>query len=205
MTWIHYIIIYCVVSAVLLVCLRLFNRKDKQRSNKFGVKEWMLLIFLAPFFIVTSPIWLTYFLITDFRDKRANKKREMEEERKENELKAKIGLRPDENYLCFSRMGGAGAIECMDCGYKEKITSFTHGAYSCTIGRQCPNCHAFVYEHNESEHYHTFGKSDEDFVCKHCGTVIRKKEEDILKGNDDPLFCPKCHSPRLRYHMHYIT
>ena len=61
------------------------------------------------------------------------------------------------------------------------------------------------YEYNESEHYHTFGKADKDFICKHCGTVVRKKEEDILKGNDDPLFCPKCHSPRLRYHMDYIT
>lgn len=127
------------------------------------------------------------------------------EELKENELKAKLGLRPNEDYLCFSRMGGFGTIECVNCGYKEEITSFIHGINSCSIGRQCPNCHAFVIECNESEHFHSFGEAKEDFVCRHCGTVIRKKEEDILKGNDDPLFCPKCHSARLHYHMLYIT
>ena len=50
-----------------------------------------------------------------------------------------------------------------------------------------------------------FGEAAEDFVCPECGEVIRKKEEDILKGNDAPLFCPKCHSPRLEYGMIYIT
>jgi predicted RNA-binding Zn-ribbon protein involved in translation (DUF1610 family) len=76
---------------------------------------------------------------------------------------------------------------------------------SCEIGRQCPNCHSFVVEHNESQEYHKFGKSEEDFICPKCGAVIRKKEESILKGNDDPLVCPKCQSHRLDYHMSYIT
>lgn len=123
----------------------------------------------------------------------------------EDEIKAKLGLREDEDYLCFSRMGGAGVIKCVDCGYQEEIVSFLHDVTSCYIGRQCPNCHAFLTEHNESEEYHTFGESTEDFLCPHCGTVIRKKEESFLKGNDDPLFCPKCHSPRLHYLLAYMT
>ncbi len=123
----------------------------------------------------------------------------------ENKLKEKLGLKPDEEYLCFSRMGGAGIIKCKDCGHQEEIISFVHGAMSCDIGRQCPHCHAFVVEHNEGQEFHAFGESREDFVCPECGTVIRKKEEDILKGNNDPLFCPKCHSARLRYIMSYIT
>ena len=124
---------------------------------------------------------------------------------KEQELKKKLGLKADENYLCFSRMGGAGSIECKDCGHKEEIISFIHGDTSCLIGRQCPHCHAFVVEKNESQEYHTFGEATEDLVCPECGTVIRKKNEYFLKGNDDPLFCPKCHSARLIYNMRYIT
>lgn len=119
----------------------------------------------------------------------------------ENKLKEKLGLGPDEDYLCFSRMGGAGVIMCKDCGHEEEIISFTHGMMSCDIGRQCPHCHAFVVEHNDRG----FNETASDFICPECGAVIRKKEEDFLKGNDDPLFCPKCHSPRLQYLMSYIT
>ena len=123
----------------------------------------------------------------------------------ENKLKEKLGLRPDEDYLCFSRMGGAGVIMCKDCGHEEEIISFTHGMMLCDIGRQCPHCHAFVVEHNEGQSFHQFGETASDFICPECGAVIRKKEEDFLKGNDDPLFCPKCHSPRLQYLMSFIT
>ena len=123
----------------------------------------------------------------------------------EKELKAKLGLGPDEEYLSFSRMGGVGTIKCMECGHQEEVVSFVHGMTSCDIGRQCPHCHAFVVEHNEGEEYHIFGQAAEDFVCPECGTVIRKKDEDFLKGNDSPLFCPKCHSPRLRYELSFLT
>ena len=123
----------------------------------------------------------------------------------EKDIKAELGLREDEDYLCFSHMGGAGTIVCDDCGYQEDIVSFIHGDMSCTIGRQCPHCHAFTIEHNESTEYHAFGESTEDFKCPKCGTVIRKKEEPFLKGNDAPLFCPKCHSPRLHYDLGILT
>ena len=81
------------------------------------------------------PILFPVFYISDRISKRKETIRNREEEQKENELKAKIGLRPDENYMCFSHMGGAGVIKCTDCGYEEKNTSFSHGFYSCTIGR----------------------------------------------------------------------
>ena len=123
----------------------------------------------------------------------------------EKEIKEKLGLGPDEDYLRFSRMGGAGIIQCEECGHSEHIISFTHGMTVCDIGRQCPVCHAFTVEHNESEKFHEFGEATEDFKCPECGAVIRKKEEPFLKGNDDPLFCPKCHSARLRYELHYLT
>jgi len=127
------------------------------------------------------------------------------QQKEENKLKDTFNMKTEEQYLCFSRMGGAGVIKCCDCGYEEEIIGFTHGMMSCDIGRQCPNCHSFVVEHNESQEYHTFGKSEDDFICPKCGAVIRKKEESILKGNEDPLVCPKCQSHRLDYHMSYIT
>ena len=130
---------------------------------------------------------------------------EMKQQENKNELNNTFDIELNEQYLCFSKMGGAGVIKCRDCGYEEKIISFTHGMMSCNIGRQCPKCHSFVVEHNESKKYHEFGEAKEDFICPKCGAVIRKKEESILKGNDDPLVCPKCQSTRLDYHMSYIT
>lgn len=130
---------------------------------------------------------------------------EMKQQENKNELNNTFDIELNEQYLCFSRMGGAGVIKCRDCGYEEKIISFTHGMMSCSIGRQCPECHSFVVEDNESQEYHVMGKSENDFVCPKCGAVIRKKEEHISKGNDDPLVCPKCQSQRLDYHMSYIT
>lgn len=205
MKWIFLSVVYCIVCILAVVFIRKRNKNMDPPPKTFGLVDWLVLILIAPLGIILSPFWLPFILVPHFKDKLKDRREKKEKERKENELKARIGLRPDENYECFSMMGGAGVITCRDCGYKEKITSFTHGMYSCTIGRQCPHCYSFVYEHNESKEYHTFGESKEDFVCPKCGTVIRKKEESILKGNDDPLFCPQCHSARLSYFMEYIT
>ena len=201
MNWICYLLLYCGICYLIFICVYVYNRWKGKDIIDEELKVRIAMFLSVPLWPVLIPI----ILISEGITKLKESKRKKEEQQKENELKAKLGLRPDENYLCFSHMGGYGVIECVDCGYKEKITSFTHGSYSCDIGRQCPNCHAFVVEYNESEDFHSFGEAKEDFVCRHCGTVIRKKEEDILKGNDDPLFCPKCHSARLHYHMLFIT
>lgn len=202
MNWMYYLLIYCGICYLVFICIYEYNMwKGKDIIDEEPKVKIMFFLVVPPLLPIMFPV----FIISDRISKRKETIRNREEEQKKNELKAKIGLRPDENYMCFSHMGGAGVIKCADCGYEEKITSFTHGSYSCTIGRQCPNCYAFVYEYNESEEYHTFGEAKEDFVCKHCGAVVRKKEESIFKGNDDPLFCPKCHSARLRYRMIYIT
>ena len=88
-------------------------------------------------------IVLPIILIEEAIQKLFRKRKEKNAEQRENEMKAKLGL-PGEEYETFSRMDGAGVITCRECGHKEKIISFTHGAYSCEIGRQCPHCHAFV-------------------------------------------------------------
>ena len=203
MNWLFYSFVYCVACILAIAIIR---RKNKRFSNQeFGIQEWAVLVLVAPLGILLSPIWIPFVLREHFRTKLKYWIEEREEKRKERKLKARIGLRPNEDYLSFSRMGGVGVVKCVDCGYHEKIISFTHGTMSCTIGRQCPNCHSFVCEYNESQEFHTFGDAKEDFVCPKCGTLIRKKEEDILKGNDDPLFCTMCHSAKLRYYMIYIT
>ena len=205
MSWIHYLLIYCGVCYIGIICLYAYNRWKRPNRIDGDIKLIIIIILVAPLIPIVMPFGLIVESIINRKENVMRKKREEEEEKRENEIKTKLGLSADENYLCFSRMGGVGIIECSDCGHKEKIVCFTHGAYQCNIGRQCPNCHTFVVEYNESKKYHCFGDAEKDLVCRKCGTIIRKKEESIFKGNDEPLFCPKCHSARLHYHMIYIT
>ena len=108
--------------------------------------------------------------------------------------------------LTYQQMGGYGNICCLNCGHIEKgVTSFVHGAMSAEIGRQCPRCGKFFEEHNESQEHHTFGEAKEDCICPECGQLVRKKSDSIFKGNDVPLFCPKCKSYHLKYYMDFIT
>lgn len=124
--------------------------------------------------------------------------------KKISEFVAKYGFSPDEHYECFSMMGGAGIIVCEECGHKEKIVSFLHYWRHSDSGRQCPKCYAFSSEHNISDNDHSYGKPDSDFLCPHCGTIIRRKDESMTKDDDKPLLCPKCHSHKLVYHCEYI-
>lgn len=199
MTWIHYLLIYWLVCDIIGVCVRAYNKKEDSEKTTF--RQVLALIFVPPFLIPLLPFVGIVVLLEKLKEFRQCRK----EEREKNRLKERLGLRPDEQYCCFSRMGGAGIIKCADCGYQEEIISFVHGLNSCKIGRQCPNCHAFLVEYNKSEKYHTFGEAEEDLVCSKCGTIVRKKEESMFKGKDAPLFCPQCHSARLHYHMSYIT
>lgn len=199
MTWIHYLLIYWLVCDIIGVCVRAYNKKEDSEKTTF--RQVLALIIVPPFIIPLLPFVGIVALLEKLKEIRQCRK----EEKEKNRLKKRLGLRSDEQYCCFSQMGGAGIIKCADCGYQEEIISFVHGMYSCKIGRQCPNCHAFLVEHNKSEKYHTFGEAEEDLVCSKCGTIVRKKEESIFKGNDAPLFCPQCHSARLHYHMSYIT
>jgi hypothetical protein len=205
MSWIHYLLIYCGLCYTGIICLYVYNKW--KRPDCFGddIKIIIIIILIAPLIPFILPVGLIAESVINRKKIIMRENRRKEEEKRENEIKSKLGLRADENYLCFSRMGGFGVIRCCDCGYQEKITCFTHGSYSCSIGRQCPHCHAFIVENNSSKKYHTFGDRKEDFVCPRCGVVVSKKDESFLKGNDDPLFCPKCHSARLHYHMIYIT
>lgn len=46
--------------------------------------------------------------------------------------------------LRFDHMGGVGKIDCVDCGYAEDVTSFTHGSVGSSSGYQCQACGKFA-------------------------------------------------------------
>lgn len=199
MNWWNYLIVYYVLCDVIGVCIVLYDINMNDNKGDWGTKEWIRIFLLSPFILPISVFIYSASEIIEYPKelwKKLKKKREFVKE---------YDFSPDEHYECFSMMGGAGVIVCEECGHKEEIVSFVHGLYHCAIGRQCPNCYAFVVEPNESNKASTFGKAKEDFVCPHCGTIIRKKEESIFKGDDDPLYCPKCHSHKLHYYGEYIT
>lgn len=97
--------------------------------------------------------------------------------------------------LYFKECGGAGNFICRDCGYKEKITSHLHGftrdtnEASWTSGFQCQTCGTFQTRTS------TPSKSVIDLKCE-CGGQIE---------NEKPLFCPKCRSFDVEYHLTFIT
>lgn len=115
-------------------------------------------------------------------------------------------IAPSDTCISFSSTSGVGSIICKDCGHHESnVISFVHGAMEAMIGRQCPQCGCLCAEHNESKEYHKFGTPTEDFACPKCGYIIHKKDENIFKGNQNPIFCPKCYGTNLRYHTDYLT
>lgn len=203
MNWNSYLLLYCGICYIIFICVYSYTkRKDPKRDD---IELWKkLIVFIAT--PLLPVIMLLYLLLEGIDRAKESIGRKMKE-KKEMKIKESLGLGPNEEYLCFWKMGGVGLIRCKDCGYEEKIICCTHGFSThglslCTIGRQCPNCHSFVSEDIED---HTEGKIKEDFVCHKCGAIIRKKEASHLKGNDVPLLCPQCTSARLSYKPLYFT
>jgi len=97
--------------------------------------------------------------------------------------------------LEYKWLGGAGEISCQDCGFRQEITSFTHGftsgpEASCTEGWQCLVCGKF---HDVERR----GNPPLTPVPRcECGGELSREHF---------LFCPQCRSRKLRYQMAYIT
>ena len=97
--------------------------------------------------------------------------------------------------LQFSLMGGAGTLHCSDCGFKQRITSFTHGITSgpeasCDEGFQCLSCGKFVSVHRAGN------PSVTPVPRCECGGELSREHS---------LFCPTCRSNELHYKLEYIT
>jgi hypothetical protein len=113
-----------------------------------------------------------------------------ESRRSRRELQARLA-----QGLEFSMLGGGGELECEDCGHRQEIVSFTHGALSGPnafreCGVQCLDCGRF-------QSLVWSGDGDEEPVsgCE-CGGELSRTHF---------LFCPKCRSKSLSYSMRYIT
>jgi hypothetical protein len=104
-------------------------------------------------------------------------------------------LKYDDSKLYFHRTAGIGKITCKDCNNDEKITSFTHG-YDSKTGKRCDNT---GYQCKDCGKFQTlFGFEHEKTVVKNCecgGKLEREK----------PLFCSKCKSYKVLYHLEYMT
>jgi predicted RNA-binding Zn-ribbon protein involved in translation (DUF1610 family) len=199
MSWLCYLIICYIVCLLTCVCIAIYNINKNNEKDDWGPKEWARLIVFGPFVLPIAALACGVSGIMEYPKKLWTK------QKKKHEFVEKYEFNPAEHYICFSMMGGAGVIECEECGHKEKIVSFLHYWRHSDSGRQCPKCYAFSSEHNISDNDHSYGKPVSDFLCPHCGSVIRKKDESITKDDDKPLFCPKCHSHKLHYHCEYIT
>ena len=187
------------VAIVLAICIYFYVTEKKE-----NVKPWCRMTAL----ILFAPVTLVAIIVVGIKALlKKDPYREQEKQQRELHKARCIEYGPPvgTRYLTFEHISGAGVVYCEECGHKEQVIGFVHGAYECEIGRQCPQCHTFMAEYNRGAHYHTMGLFTEDCLCPKCGAVVHAKGEDWDKGHDVPLFCPRCHSHRLRYHMEYIT
>lgn len=106
-------------------------------------------------------------------------------------LKDPVKNNENEVLLYYWRMGGSGKIKCNTCKFEEEIVSFLHGHGSDSwdsTGFQCQKCGKF--HHIENDMNNSKGK-----ICD-CNGIL---------GKESPLFCPKCKTNDISYHMEYIT
>jgi hypothetical protein len=134
-------------------------------------------LLLSLVFVILWPLLLT----TSFRHMR-------EREYKDIESRHAEGIE-------FSRMGGRGTIHCTECNFSEDITSFMHGMTDsgencCTTGFQCLSCGKFLAIYSEE------AKLSNALTRCECGAEIAR---------DHILFCPRCRSKKLQYHLSVIS
>ena len=201
---------YWIGCVVLLVGIQCFFSWKQKRKRKYSIKFALATLFGAPIVIPLAPIVLGIDYIYRRYIKKDPRMMSIDEyerkERKKRDAKCReYGIPVGTYYLSFEHIAGAGTVYCEDCGHHEHVIGFTHGAYECDFGRQCPQCHTFVVEHNVSTHYHTIGPFTVDCLCPKCGAVVHGKDEPWDKGKDSPLFCPQCHGYNLTYDIEYMT
>ena len=91
-------------------------------------------------------------------------------------------------YLCNNI--GVGAIECKECGHKERVILAVHHQVDCDyrLGYQCQKCGKHIAIADPFK----YKKLPE---CECGGKLSRKK----------PVFCSECGSKNEVYHRIYIT
>ena len=83
MAWYYYILIFWLLSVVIMLCVRVFQKN----SEKLTFKQALMIIGAAPFIV----LFLCILPIGNYFEKRADKKKQREKEEKEfEEIKLKV-------------------------------------------------------------------------------------------------------------------
>ncbi len=101
-----------------------------------------------------------------------------------------------ENKLTFSKMGGIGNLNCLDCHHSESILTFMHGfdpksgVRCATYGFQCQSCGKFhKVHHNQRDGFEKINDCE-------CGGKIEKEKA---------VFCSKCKSDNIQFKMKNLS
>jgi hypothetical protein len=188
--WIGAIIVY--LTIVVFVGTRktkdnklFFERIDNSIKNKSGkMTIWSIIRFVVTIILglIVIVLFIPSLILNHSLSKRTRRKVDREVE---DELSS--------GHLYHHRIGGAGVLSCQECGFEEKIISFTHGPPIenngwCRTGYQCQECnkHITIYQDKEN---------NPPLVCD-CGGQLERGE---------PLRCSQCEGLNLQYNMEYIT
>jgi len=100
------------------------------------------------------------------------------------------------NKLTFSKMGGTGNLNCLDCHHTEYILTFMHGmepktgVRCATYGFQCQSCGKFhQVKHNERDGFETIHDCE-------CGGKLEKEKA---------VFCPNCKSENVEFKARFFS
>jgi hypothetical protein len=112
--------------------------------------------------------------------------------------------------LWFGHIGGVGKIGCVDCGYAEDITSFTHGSVGSSTGYQCQTCGKFAARHYRQPFSEDSSESRIEHVLmlmEHVESQMEKLpekewmerwESDLAKARDDLSHVPEDELARIK-------
>ncbi len=163
MNWLPILIIYSLVCIFAFIYI-------KKRCKKKGATDflfWLVLIMIAPFFIISSPIWLPFILAKESKDNKQLRKWEDEHNSWMKEYKAR------------SIIGGAEKIEsgieilstykCRKCGYT--LRSAPQGFYKLS---------SYVYY---------------NLKCEKCKNIVSVSSKDI-SDMSYVQYCPLCEESR---------
>lgn len=163
MFWFLYALIYCIVCVMAVLFIRWCNGKDSTK-RKFGLKEWIVLILIAPLAIILSPFWFPYILYQHYFS-----------EGKEEKKRRKERLNWQKEYTDRSIISGAlsdslsetlHTYRCKECGYIVQ---------SLPVG---------YFELKSIMYY--------NFKCTSCKNIVSITPVDLTDMGYVP-YCPQCY------------
>ena len=117
-------ILYALSVAIMLAIFICIFISEKKRN----IKPWYRVAAL----ILFAPVTLVAVIVVAIKEL-LKKDPYREQEKQQRELhKARCieyGLPVGTRYLTFEHISGVGVVHCEECGHKEQVIGFVHGAY----------------------------------------------------------------------------